>query len=69
LELGVQALIWFGAAGGAGAFGLSLLWTRYVRKEANAVQAGGGHVLFAVCTLLFALGALIAGLASAGVGS
>jgi hypothetical protein len=68
LQLGVQALIWFGAAGGAGAFGLSLLWQRFVRQEPHAVRSGGAYTLFAVCMLLFALGALAAGFVSAGIG-
>jgi hypothetical protein len=68
LELGAQALIWFGAAGGAGAFALSLLWTRFVRRDAQAVRSGGGYTLFALCMLLFAVGALVAGVASAGAG-
>lgn len=68
MDLGVQALIWFGAAGGAGAFGVSLLWQRYVRHEPHAVRSGGAYTLFAVCMLLFALGALVAGFVSAGIG-
>lgn len=68
MELGVQGLIWFGAAGGAGAFGLLLLWQRYVRQEPQAVRSGGAYTLFAVCMVLFAFGALVVGFVSAGVG-
>ena len=66
--MGPQALIWFGVAGGAAALALSLLHARYVRKEAQAVRAGGGAILFAVCLLLFAAGAAVAGVAAAMVG-
>ena len=62
--MGAQALIWFGVAGGAAAVALSLLYARYVRKEAQAVRSGGGFTLFAICMLLFAAGAAAAGVAS-----
>jgi hypothetical protein len=57
-----QAMIWFGAAGGSAALALSLLYARYVRRDASAVRSRGGFTLFAVCMLLFAVGALLAGL-------
>ncbi len=60
-----QALIWFGVAGGAAAVALSLLHARYVRKEARAVRSGGGFALFAMCMLLFAVGAAVVGVAAA----
>ena len=63
--MGVQALIWFGVAGGAAAIALSLLYSRYVRKEARAVRSGGGFALFALCMFLFAVGAAVVGLAAA----
>jgi hypothetical protein len=56
-----QAMIWFGAAGGSAALALSLLYARYVRRDVTAVRSRGGFTLFAVCMLLFAIGALIAG--------
>ena len=59
-------MIYVGAAGGSRALALSLLNARYVRKDAQAVRSGGGATLFAICLLLFALGAAAAGLASAG---
>lgn len=68
MELEIQDLIWFGAASGAAFFGGSLLWTRFVRKEAHAVRSGGGYTLFAVFMLLFAVGAFVAGVASSGPG-
>ncbi len=68
MAFNVQALIWFGAAGGAAAFGILLLWQRYVRHEPQAVRSGGAYTLFAVCMVLFAIGALVVGFVSAGVG-
>ena len=66
--VGPQALIWFGVAGGAAAFGLSLLYSRYVRKETQAVRSGGGFALFAVLMLLFAVFAVVAGIGAARAG-
>lgn len=62
--MGAQALIWFGVAGGAAAFAVSLLVDRYVRKAPRAVRSGGGFTLFAVFMLLFAVGAAAAGVAA-----
>ena len=62
--MGAQALIWFGIAGGAAAIAASLLVDRYVRRSPRAVRSGGGFTLFAVCMLLFALGAAVAGVAA-----
>lgn len=66
--MGAQSLIWFVAAGGAALLALSLLHARYVRREAMAVRSGGGFVLFALCLLLFAAGAAVAGFAAARAG-
>ena len=66
--MGAQALIWFGVAGGAAVYAVSLLHARYVRKEARAVRSGGGFTLFAICMLLFAVGAAVAGIASVRAG-
>jgi hypothetical protein len=66
--VGPQALIYFGVAGGALALALSLLHARYVRRDPQAVRSRGGFTLFAVCLLLFAIGAAAAGLVSAQVG-
>ena len=62
--MGAQALIWFGVAGGAAAFAVSLLVDRYVRKAPRAVRSGGGFTLFALVMILFALGAAVAGMAA-----
>ncbi len=59
-----QAMIYFGVAGGSLALALSLLYARYVRRDPQAIRSGGGFTLFAVCMLLFAIGAAAAGLAS-----
>jgi hypothetical protein len=56
-----QALIYFGLAVGAAAFGVSLLVTRYVRRDPQAVRSGGAFAFFAGCMFLFALGAATAG--------
>lgn len=58
------SLIWFGIGGGAAAFALSLLYQRYVKRTPQAVQSRGSFTMFAVLMLLFALGAVIAGIAS-----
>jgi hypothetical protein len=60
-----QTLIYFGAAGGSLALALSLLYARYVRKDPTAIRSRGGFTLFAICMLLFAVGAAAAGLVSA----
>jgi len=62
--VGLQAMIYFGVAGGSLALALSLLYARYIRLDPRAVQSRGGFTLFAVCMLLFALGAIAAGLVS-----
>ncbi len=60
------ALVWFGIAGGALAFALSLLYQRYVKKSPHAVQSRGSFAMFAAIMVLFAIGAAIAGVASSG---
>jgi hypothetical protein len=62
--LGAQSVVWFGVAGGAAIFALSLLRARYIQKQPRAVQSRGGFTLFAVFMLLFALGAVAAGIAA-----
>jgi len=66
--LGAQSLIWFGVAGGAAIFALSLLHARYVQRAPRAVQSRGGFTLFAIFMLLFAVGAAVAGIAAARAG-
>lgn len=67
--IGAQALIWFGIAGGALFIALSLLHTRYVKKEPGAVKAGIAFALFAAIVLLFAVGAAVAGVVAIRTGS
>ncbi len=64
-----QAIVWFGIAGGAALFALSLLHARYVARQPRAVRSRGGFTLFAILMLIFAAGALVAGLAANGGGS
>lgn len=66
--MGGQALLWFGIAGGAAAFALSLLHARYVQKAPRAVQSRGAFTMFAILMLLFALGAAAAGVFAAQLG-
>jgi hypothetical protein len=60
-----QTLVWFGIAGGAALFALSLLHARYIARQPRAVRSRGSYTLFAILMLLFALGAVAAGIASA----
>lgn len=62
--MGAQSLIWFGVAGGAAIFALSLLNARYIRRDTRAVRSRGSYTLFAIIMLLFALGAAGAGIAA-----
>ncbi len=55
-------MIYFGVAGGSLALAMSLLYARYVRRDPQALRSGGGFTLFAICMLLFAVGAAAAGL-------
>lgn len=61
------SLVWFGIGGGAALFSISLLYQRYIRKTTQAMQSRGSFTLFAVLMMLFALGAIVAGLASSSV--
>lgn len=60
------ALVWFGIAGGAFMFALSLLHQRYVKRTPHAVQSRGSFAMFAAIMVLFAIGAAVAGVASIG---
>lgn len=62
--MNAQSLIWFGISGGSALFALQLIRARYITKERQAVRSRGGFTLFAVFALIFAVGALAAGLAS-----
>ena len=66
--MGAQSLVWFGIGGGAALFALSLLRRRYVAREQYAVGSRGGFTLFAILMLIFAAGAIAAGIASARAG-
>jgi len=61
-------LVWFGIGGGSALFALSLLRRRYITKDQYAVGSRGGFTLFAILMLIFAVGAIIAGFASANTG-
>ncbi len=62
----VVALVWFGIAGGAIVFALSLLHQRYIKKTPHAVQSRGTFAMFAAIMVLFGVGAAFAGIASSG---
>ncbi|MBA2470524.1 MAG: hypothetical protein H0V37_14055 [Chloroflexia bacterium] len=62
----VVALVWFGIAGGAFVFALSLLHQRYIKKTPHAVQSRGSFAMFAAIMVLFGVGAAFAGIASSG---
>ncbi|HYO29311.1 MAG TPA: hypothetical protein VER37_01910 [Thermomicrobiales bacterium] len=66
--MGLQTYIWFGVAGAAAALGVSLLYARYVRRDANAVRSGGGFTLFALFMFACAAGAFTAGIVAARAG-
>ncbi len=59
-----QAAIWFIMAAAATFGGLKVLYERFIVKKTASVESGGGTTLFALCMILFALGALAAGLVS-----
>ncbi len=62
MEIGPQAVIWFVIAAGAAGFAIAALWKRFVKKDPQAIRSGAGFLLFVVCLLLFAVGALVAGI-------
>ncbi len=62
------ALVWFGIAGGALLFAATLLYQRYIQRMPRAVQSRGSFAMFAAIMVLFAIGAVIAGVASSGGG-
>ena len=59
-----QAAVWFVIAAIAAFGGVRLLFERYIAKKSTAVQSRGGATLFALCMIIFALGAFAAGLIS-----
>jgi hypothetical protein len=58
------SLLWFGIGGGAAVFSVSLIYQRYVRKTPQAMQSRGSFTMFAILMMLFAIGAIAAGVAS-----
>lgn len=58
------SLVWFGIGGGAAIFSISLIYQRYVKKTPQAIQSRGSFTMFAILMMLFALGAIAAGIAS-----
>lgn len=60
------AIVWFGISGGALVFAATLLYQRYIQKMPRAVESRGSFAMFAGLMVLFAVGAAIAGIASAG---
>jgi hypothetical protein len=68
VPLGPQPMIYFAVAGGSLALAVSLLYARYVRRDPQAVQSGGGFAIFAAFMLLFAVGAAAAGYVSLNAG-
>lgn len=61
------SLLWFGIGGGAAVFAMSLLYQRYISKTPQAMRSRGSFTMFAILMLLFALGAIAAGIASTSV--
>lgn len=59
-----QGVVWFVIAAVAAGMALRLFYQRYISKQTSAVQSRGGTTLFAICLLLFSLGAIAAGLVS-----
>jgi hypothetical protein len=59
-----QAVVWFVIALIAGFTGVRILVDRFILRKPQALESRGGHTLFAVCMLVFALGAVAAGLVS-----
>ena len=57
-----DTILWFGISGGTLAFAVSLLWQRYVKRTPQAVQSRGSFLLFAILSLMFAVGAFFAAL-------
>jgi hypothetical protein len=66
--VGPQSILWFGIAGGSLALAASLLYSRFVRRDQQAVRSGSGSTLFAICLILFGIGAVVAGFASSRIG-
>lgn len=59
-----SSLVWFGIGGGAAVFSVSLLYQRYVKRTTQSMQSRGSFTLFAILMMFFAIGAILAGVAS-----
>lgn len=57
-----QSLVYFGVGGGAFVLAIQLLRQRYLAKDRQAVRSGGGYTGFALILILFAVGAVLAGI-------
>lgn len=64
-SMDAQAIVWFLIAAAAGGAALRLFVNQYIMKKPNGLHSRGGVTLFAVCLLLFAIGALVAGFMTA----
>ncbi len=62
--MGLQSMIYFVVAGGSLALAISLLYSRFVRRDQQAVRSGGAFAYFAAFMVLFAVGAALAGYVS-----
>ena len=62
VQVGPQAVVWFGISAGATIFALFALYKRFVTKDPQAIRSGTGFILFVLCLVLFAVGALLAGI-------
>ena len=60
-----QAIVWFVIAAVAGGAAVRLVFNQFIAKKPSALHSRGGTTLFAICLLMFALGALAAGFITA----
>jgi hypothetical protein len=60
-----QAIVWFLIAAVAGGAAVRLFIERFITKKPTPLHSSGGTLLFAICLLLSAIGALAAGFITA----
>ena len=60
-----QAIVWFVIAAVAGGAAIRLVFNQFIAKKPSALHSSGGTTLFAICLLLFAVGAIVAGFMTA----
>jgi cytosine/uracil/thiamine/allantoin permease len=60
-----QAIVWFVIAAVAGGAAIRLVFNQFIAKKPSALHSPGGTTLFAICLLLFAVGAIVAGFMTA----